>query len=87
MLNPPSVRILQANFHPTSRAKPGPGVLVARIYFDDRCVSVAPAQSVFDTSAPLEKLRYLVAHARSDPYEALLSLRSDYWSFEAEGRG
>ena len=77
------MRVLLANFHPASRSKHGPSVVVARIYFDQNRVSVEPVQSGFALSAPLEKLRFLVARARSDPYEELLALRSDYWSFES----
>jgi len=80
------VRILEAHFHPMSRARPGVSFVVARVYCDDGAgVSVEPVLSAIDDSAQLAKLRYLVAQADGDAYATLRRLRSEYWSFEPVG--
>jgi hypothetical protein len=79
------MRVLQAFFHPASRSRPGPSIAIAHVYCEGGRASVQPVQSAFEHSAPVEKLRFLVAEAGADPYQALLSLRSEYWSFGAVG--
>lgn len=79
------MRVLQAFFHPASRSRPGPSIMIAHIYCEGAQASVHAVQSAFEHSAPIEKLRFLVAEAGADPFRGLMSLRSDYWSFDAVG--
>lgn len=79
--------VLEARFHPQKRN--GTGVIVVgRVYCDgDRSWVSAGEQS---DGAMVSKLRYLVTVNSPHPYQKLLTLTSDYWSFvdvkELEGK-
>lgn len=72
--------VLEARFHP--QKKNGPGVVVVgRVYCDgDRSWVAAGVRS---DGAMIAKLRYLVTASNPDPYQKLLKLTSDFWSFVA----
>ncbi len=84
MLVSPSMRVLEARFHP--RKKSGdPVIVVGRVYCAGRQARIEPAESEATASpvklAMLEKLRYLVGTMGRPLFERLRELRSDYWSF------
>jgi hypothetical protein len=80
------VRILEARFHPASKAGQG-FVIVGMVVCDQHGATVESAafraNSVkpFDSTRLLQKLEFLVASAIGDPFRSLSSLRSEYWSF------
>ncbi|MEY4579110.1 MAG: hypothetical protein RL701_3813 [Pseudomonadota bacterium] len=65
--------------------RPGPSVVIARVYCDAGRVTITPVVSALEGSEPVAKLRYLVALAGPDPCSVLLNLNSNYWSFSAVG--
>jgi hypothetical protein len=87
--------MLEARFHPASKAVPG-FVVVGRVRCGDRGAQIEPAiipvhaVRPFDASSLHQKLEFLVMSAVRDPARELLALRSGFWSFvevEASGAG
>jgi hypothetical protein len=80
------VRLLEARFHPASKAGPDV-VVVGRVVCEGRRTTIQPVEippravRPFDASRLLEKLRFLVTSTGPDPFAELLKLRSDFWSF------
>ena len=90
-----TVRLLEARFHPGSKSAPS-AVIVGRVSCDGRVALVEPlpfqAEAVkpFEPIALFHKLEFLVASAVGDTFQALVTLRSAFWSFvevEDERRG
>ena len=83
---PPSMRVLEARFHPHSK-KSGTPVAVARVLCDRERTLIEPIEPLvarlepFDTGALMKKLAFLVESAKPRPFEQLTTLRSDFWSF------
>lgn len=81
-----AVRILEARFHPASKAGRG-FVIVGRVRCDQQRATIEPAEvraaavKPFDSTRLHEKLEFLVASVAGDPFRSLLALRSGFWSF------
>jgi hypothetical protein len=81
-----SVRVLEARFHPRRKAG-GPWVVVGRVRCSGPVVSIEGASGAEEpasggaTEDMIDKLRYLVALHGPHPFERLLKLRSEFWSF------
>ena len=81
-----NMRILEARFHPGSKARDG-SVAVGRVLCDDDRVSIEPVEipkravQPFDSEALLSKLRFLADSAVPHPFDMLVHLRSNFWSF------
>lgn len=82
------MNVLEARFHPDSRAGKG-FVVVGRVICDQKRativrVEVAPRSvKPFDATKLHEKLDFLVMSAVGDPFRTLQELRSGFWSFVA----
>jgi len=80
------MRVLEARFHPLSK-KSGTPVAVARVLCDREQTIVEPIDPplrrlhAFDIDALMKKLTFLVDSAKPRPYEHLITLRSQFWSF------
>jgi hypothetical protein len=80
------VRILEARFHPHSK-KAGVALAVARVSCDGARASIEALPisrrqlRPFDPDGLITKLNFLVHSALPRPYQGLVALRSDYWSF------
>jgi hypothetical protein len=85
------VRVLEARFHPKSKAG-REVVIVGRIICEGARASIEPAEvspralKPFDSVRLLEKLRFLLATTADDPFKELPRLRSDFWSFHEVSR-
>ena len=83
-----SVRFLEARFYPASKDAQA-FVTVGRVRGDQRQITIEPAESRlkaikrFDTRTLRAKLESLVSYASADgdPFDSLLELRSEFWSF------
>jgi hypothetical protein len=84
------VRILEARFYPGSKSAPN-AVVVGRVLCEGRTARIEPVpvrpESVrpFDPTALIGKLEFIVAAAAGDVFDALVKVRSGFWSF-AEAR-
>lgn len=80
------MRVLEARFHPSTRARP-PFVVVGRVVCEQNRASIEPievassAVSPFDSRRLHEKLEFLVTSVVGDCAQALLALQSGFWSF------
>ena len=81
------MRVLEARFHGGKKGDRAAPTLVGRVIQRGRKVFVEAALSLdgtpanLDAAAALAKLRFLVEQCAADPFEQLLALHSDYWSF------
>jgi hypothetical protein len=80
------VKVLEARFHPGSKSGQM-SVVVARVHCDGSRTSIVPAPvsaaavAPFEPVSLLDKLGFMVGSTVGDPFHALRSLRSGFWSF------
>jgi hypothetical protein len=80
------VRVLEARFHPATRARPS-FVVIGRVVCERNRAAIEPievaagAVSPFDSRRLHEKLAFLVTSVVGDCAQALLALQSGFWSF------
>jgi len=86
------VRIIEARFHPGSKSAPKT-VVVGRVLCDGRTARIehlpVRPESIkpFDPTALIDKLEFIVAAAAGNVFDALVTVRSGFWSFaEVQGR-
>lgn len=80
------MKVLEARFHPRSKAHAG-SVVIGRVIRQNDRVFIEPADvseravRPFDLQALLRKLRLLVDTNTPAAFDLLTSFRSDFWSF------
>jgi hypothetical protein len=68
--------LLEARFHPQKKGGDNV-VVVGRVHCQGRSARVESERD----GEMLEKLLFLVRESEPEPYQRLLALRSDFWSF------
>ncbi len=82
------MRTLEARFHPQKKAGTAM-IIVGRVHCNGTHALVTADRAIWkhaDAAAMMTKLQFLVDASLPRPYEHLLELASDFWSFvEVEG--
>lgn len=86
LLGSDGVRVLEARFHPATKAREG-FVVVGRVLCDQNQASIEHAEIAPEAVRPFQsarlhaRLEFLVESVVSDHLQGLVGLESGYWSF------